>query len=106
MAIEALEARMQRVLNVVGGYDWLGEGRGPYNYDDARYDDDVMAFVQELHGALEGQWGTEPTQTLLNQLHESKVTITSLRETLELVLVESDWLVVGTVEKIKAALTD
>jgi hypothetical protein len=45
---QTLEDFRDRVVLVVDSYDWLREGRGPYSWDDHRYDDDVQAFVTAL----------------------------------------------------------
>ncbi len=49
---------VERLTNLIDGYAWLAEGRGPYAYDDGRYDDDVMHFVGSLVEALAngGRW--------------------------------------------------
>lgn len=48
------EATLGMVKALADGYDWLSDGRGPYAYDDGRYDDDVRQFVSQLLELLPG----------------------------------------------------
>lgn len=51
------EATLEMVKALADGYDWLSDGRGPYAYDDGRYDDDVRQFVGQLLELLpSGNW--------------------------------------------------
>ena len=51
------EATLEMVKALADGYGWLSEGRGPYAYDDAHYDDDVRTFVGQLLEMLpSGNW--------------------------------------------------
>lgn len=80
-ALNALEAQVQQLqaerdkeieytevlTNIIDGYDWLADGRGEYTYDDARYDDDVMRFVQQLRDVMHG-YQSQPYQSFVTRI--------------------------------------
>ena len=55
----------ERLTNLIRGRAWLADGRGQYAYNDGRYDDEVMSFVQQLLDVLPGgRW--EPIQSWID----------------------------------------
>lgn len=43
---------VRSVALVLDAYSWLSEGRGPYVYDDAGYDEEVRRMMREIVEAL------------------------------------------------------
>ena len=51
------ETTLEMVKALADGYGWLSEGRGSYEWDDGRYDDDVRTFTGQLLELLpSGNW--------------------------------------------------
>jgi hypothetical protein len=73
------EATVERLINLIDGHRWLADGRGPYAYNDGRYDDEVMAFVASLVEVLPaGRW--HPWQTWLDHADRIKAALYRARE--------------------------
>jgi hypothetical protein len=53
----SLEDPTDRVRRIVDAYSWLGLGRGPYAWDDYRYDENVQDLIRDLQLAIDDSMG-------------------------------------------------